>query len=462
MGRVSEVQRVHSLRLAGACRRVFLTASLAVSLLVSITGCSTYATRDVSVQSVSLDRSSKEIPEAELVDVRIEVFDPGTLPDSDALSRGLSKDIRKAEAHYIAAQLKTTLQRSGYWGAVRVVPGGTMGAEVTVNGKIVESDGEILALEVSVRDARGVLWFEKGFARVTDTAGYGRAAKNGDEVFQSLYNEIANAIAAHRATLSAAELKSIRQTAELRFASELAPSVFAGYLARGNSAGDGSATVEQGMVSYFTSLQPGVKDQSEFRVLRLPAEDDPMIERIRRIRGRDYLLVDTLDTQYEGVYRDMKDPYTAWRQSRLNEINTIREVDRRANEQMATGVATVVIGVLLGVAISSASNNGGYSSASNIGSSVGGSVAGAAASIGMQQMAASSATREEASLNLQALTESGESFAANVEPFITEVEGETVQLTGTAAGKYAQWRDVLKRINDRDLGMVPAAATKAN
>jgi hypothetical protein len=446
MGRVSKVQRIHSLIAAGA---------LAACLALSLTGCSTYATRSVSESTVALNLSQKEIPESELVDVRIEIFDPGSLPESEDLARGLSDEIRKAEAHFIPAHLKTTLQRSGYWGAVRVVPASTMGAEVVVTGKIVESDGEILTLEIGARDARGVQWFQKTFEQVADSSGYTRTANNGDEVFQSLYNEIANEIALHMDRLSPRERKAIRQTAELRFANELAPSVFSGYLFGGKPAPGASAGAGQDIASLFASFQPEPTAPKEYQVVRLPAHDDPMISRVRRIRGRDYLLVDTLDEQYDGVYKDMKDPYTAWRESRLNEINTIREVDRKANEKAAIGVATIVIGILAGAAI-----NNNSSSNNNVGSSVAGSIAATAASIGVQQLAAASSTREEASLNLAAMTESGESFAANVEPFITEVEGETVQLTGTAAGKYAQWRDVLKRIHEREMGLPEARANQ--
>ena len=60
--------------------------------------------------------------------------------------------------------------------------------------------------------------------------------------------------------------------------------------------------------------------------------------RIRRIRSRDYLLVDTLDQQYETAYREMYGPYTTWREARLSEVNTIREVESEANQRVATGI----------------------------------------------------------------------------------------------------------------------------
>ena len=51
-------------------------------------------------------------------------------------------------------------------------------------------------------------------------------------------------------------------------------------------------------------------------VLRLPAEDDPMARRIRAIRERDYLLLDTLNAHFDNFYREMKSPYLEWRRAR--------------------------------------------------------------------------------------------------------------------------------------------------
>ena len=41
---------------------------------------------------------------------------------------------------------------------------------------------------------------------------------------------------------------------------------------------------------------------------RLPAENDPAVEKIRFIRERDYLFVDTLQEYYDIFSRDMEGP----------------------------------------------------------------------------------------------------------------------------------------------------------
>ena len=58
-----------------------------------------------------------EIPEQELLNVGIEIFDTGELSRKEIEQRGMSQDIREAEARFIAVHLKDTMQRTGHWGA---------------------------------------------------------------------------------------------------------------------------------------------------------------------------------------------------------------------------------------------------------------------------------------------------------------------------------------------------------
>ena len=160
MGRISKVQGVKEVRFRPhLCK--FLYSILALGFLNACA--STYETREVNYTPVSIERPSTNFAESDLLGVRIVSFDPGKLPKSEDQSRGISKEIRKAEAYYFAIQLKNTMQRSGYWGPVRVVPTGDSGGEVVVTGRILESDGEVLRLSIKVGDARGTHWFTKKY-----------------------------------------------------------------------------------------------------------------------------------------------------------------------------------------------------------------------------------------------------------------------------------------------------------
>jgi hypothetical protein len=64
----------------------------------------------------------------------------------------------------------------------------------------------------------------------------------------------------------------------------------------------------------------------------------------------------------------------------------------------------------------------------------------------------------ETVIHRDAIAELGDSFSAEAQPLVVEVEGEMHELTGTAETQYAQWRELLKRIYAAETGLVPADA----
>src|SRR3546814_6445109 len=89
---------------------------LALICMTVLGGCAnSYPTRSLTTKETALDRPAAQPPDTELLNVRIEAFDPGKLPDDPKLAKGLSADIRNAESYYIPSQLKETMQTSGVW-----------------------------------------------------------------------------------------------------------------------------------------------------------------------------------------------------------------------------------------------------------------------------------------------------------------------------------------------------------
>ena len=308
--------------------------------LCFLSGCaSTFAKRKVSHTEVILAQPKLEIVEAELLGVRIKPFEPGEISKEVDESRGISKEIRKAEGYYSAVQLRSAMQQSGYWGPVRVVSTAVTGGEVIVTGRILESDGEIFKLEISVHDATGLLWFDKEYEEVVDAKVYDQT-ENNTEPFQYLYNRIANDLAEHRVKIAPKEVESIRRVAELKFAEEFAPDAFKGYIVNG--------TPKQESNSFWSRSSAPAETSPILKVARLPADDDAMLKRIRRIRVREEALIDTLDLQYERLSREMSAEYTQWRSARLNEMNAVRELEKKRNKKIGTAVAVTVLGALVG------------------------------------------------------------------------------------------------------------------
>jgi hypothetical protein len=60
-----------------------------------------------------------------------------------------------------------------------------------------------------------------------------------------------------------------------------------------------------------------------------------------------------------------------------------------------------------------------------------------------------------------ALSELAESFEGDVTPLLVDLDGKTVELTGSAEAQFAQWRDLLRQIAaaetalPADLNVVP-------
>ena len=79
--------------------------------------------RTVEYDQVDLQSATTEIPEYALLDIGIVLFDPG-IPDSveEQQEDFVFPAVRRAEARYIPYHLKGTLESTGYWGSVWVVP----------------------------------------------------------------------------------------------------------------------------------------------------------------------------------------------------------------------------------------------------------------------------------------------------------------------------------------------------
>src|SRR5690606_37561201 len=120
---------------------------------------------------------------------------------------------------------------TGHWGQVRVVPADAEALDVHVSGKIMESTGAMLRLAVTVTDATNRVWFRKEYEQPADTRSYRDNTGRVRDPFQNLYSTLANDMLAYRQQLAVADLQAVRRVSELRFASELAPYAFKGYIA---------------------------------------------------------------------------------------------------------------------------------------------------------------------------------------------------------------------------------------
>lgn len=372
-------------------------------------GCATTEVKTTKVTPVILETS--EIPDEHLLDIGIQVFDPGLdklqeLDDDEIYF----PEIRVAEASYFPYLLMETLQTSAAWGAVRVVPLEHDSVDVLVTGEILKSDGELLTLSITVTDATGRHWYTKEYQHKASKYSYNAKMQLPKEPFQNVYNQITNDLYVFLKTLKPLQLTKIRQISELKFAKSFSPNMFSEHLSQDPS--------------------------GNYTVNRLPADGDPMMQRIRQIRERDYLFVDTLQEYYGRYVKGMKTPYQTWRRESYNEVIAMRTMQRKANTQKLIGAASILAGIF------AAGNSSGATRA-----------AGAVAVAGGSYVIKDGFDRDaESEIHVEALQELGDSLEANLETHVIELEDRTITLSGTVDNQYEQWREILKDIYKVNVG----------
>ena len=69
-----------------------------------------------------------------------------------------------------------------------------------------------------------------------------------------------------------------------------------------------------------------------------------------------------------------------------------------------------------------------------------------------QAVALSQSAGADRKLHQIALEELGQSLASEVSPVVLEVEGEVVELKGSVEEKFTQWRAIMKRLHEQEVG----------
>ncbi len=380
---------------------------LALLTLVSCGG-----QRITSTVVTPLEHQTIDVDESQLLDLAVLPFSPGLEEAAQKDDLTVLPAVRNAESQYLANTLASTIQQTTAWGAVRAVPSRDTVVDVYVDGKIIHSDGEKLALDISVTDVSNRHWYTKSYTEMVGQYAYKNGSKIKRDPFQGLFNRIANDLLEYRQQLSADEAKKLRAVSSLKFARDFSPEAFGDHIRE----------------------TPG----GQLEVIRLPAENDPILRRIARIRERDYLFVDTMQEHYDAFSRRMEKPYQSWRRATYEELASVRELKRQSRNRTIGGVAAIIGGIL-----ASGSNNGSAQAAG-------------AVTIGAGALLVKSGLSKRAELKIHegALAELGQSLEAEVEPQVIELEDRTITLTGNVEAQYTQWKALLREIYKAERGEI--------
>lgn len=386
---------------------VFLTVA-------SLSGCVSQTIKTTSIPRV--ETPSEPPVEAELLDVSIAVFNTGLDQETDD---PVFPEVREAESRFMPQLLMAALQESGAWGAVRVVPSEDQLTDLMITGKILQSDGKELALEISAFDATGRFWINnRVYQEEASRYAYAKTTRRTHDAFQALYNRIANDLLSSYQRLTSRDRAMVRQVAEMRFAERFASAAFSDYV---------------------------LENGERYTLQKLPAEGDPMLERVRKIRARDHLYVDTLQGYYRQFNTDMLGPYQEWRKLSYEEALALEQVQAEARKDLLLGGAAVLAGI--------------YASAK--GSDAVTRTAGNVAIMGGGYMIKSGLDkRNEAAIHVEALQELGASLEAEVTPQIIQLDDQTITLSGNVQDQYAQWRALLDELYETEIGSLPELNAK--
>ena len=329
--------------------------------------------------AVLLEVSRSGPSEDEALEVGIAILDPGMGRDSTNNRReGIFPEVRDAESRYLAYALRRTLVDSNQWGAVRVLPGADPGFELLVTGEILVSDGATLSLRLTARDSRDRIWIDETYTYQAREDAYQESRRRQRRPFQDLYSDFANGLLAFRQSLDAAELARIRDVSTLRYAASLLPDAFAGYLQRDES--------------------------GHWQLLRLPAQDDPMVARVGKVRSQEYLFIDTTDEQFAELYTTMTPVYDLWRKFQREQLAYREAWETRLAERQKPP-------------------SGSY-----------------------QALKRSYNNYKWEKIQRQEMKVLAEGFNNEIEPTSLNLEGTVVNLNGSLDERYREWRRILRQI----------------
>ena len=346
------------------------------------------------------------------LDVAISVFDPNI---SKLKNDDVWEELRKAESVRFAYKLKTFIEETNKFGAVRVVPDLNATSDLYISGKILESNSEDVELDIKVADISGNLWIDDEFEHTVPDDFYDRGGYNEDS-YDPVFKKIAKKIEEKLQFISTKNLDDLEHISDLRFGLSLSEESFSENIFQD----------EKGKYTIKTKLN----------------KSDPKFIRLNNLRVRDQLFIDELQVFYMNFDENIDSSYLTWQRQTFQE----KQAENKARGE-AVGKAIGGI-LLLGAAVAAAvaggqSNNANTQTLGTLGA-IGGGVAGASL---LQDSFKKSA---EAKVHRDAIEELGRSLDVEMSGKVIDLNDETIELTGTAKEQFSQWRLFLKKIYEKE------------
>ncbi len=214
---------------------------------------------------------------------------------------------RETEAQLLGAKQRRVFENAGQWGVVRLYPQPSLIPQLMLDMVVLQSDGRQLRVHTTLTGVHGDTLLSDTYLDYASSEG-GLTADNEDP-FTDLFHRIHNDVATKVALMPESE-DYLRQLSFLRYAQQLAPQAFEAYLSR---------------------------EGESWQLLRAPAEQDPMYQRISKLREYELLFVDTIDEQLTSALREIDTAYRLWLRASKEQLDWLEK--RRARGVNAEGLA---------------------------------------------------------------------------------------------------------------------------
>ncbi len=350
------------------------------------------------------------------LDIAVPVFDPGIPKDYDEWEKqGIFPEVRRAEANFLALQLAAALTDAGHWGAVRVMPTRQdVLSDIVIYARIQESTGGSFKASILAMDSTGKKLLSKKYKQEVHPRFYSDRSQNGVDPYHKVISNIVTDLYAKTRKMKASAVRKIKNTTMLRYGSAIAPEAF-----------EGTLKVRNG------------KKQS-WKIKYMPAENDPMLQRINMLRVRDDMFIDAMQTTYQNFSNTVAEDYLSWRQESSVEYYAMKKAKKKARGRIFGGILAAAAGIVV-----AAETKGTYGDAAAIGLIGAGAVS----------VASGVKKNKEANQYKAMMAEHARSFDNALEPQVVEFEQETATLTGTIEEQFVQFRALLARVYESETAM---------
>ena len=212
---------------------------------------------------------------------------------------------RETEAQLLGAKQRRVFENAGQWGVVRLYPQPSLIPQLMLDMVVLQSDGRQLRVHAMLTGVHGDTLLSDTYLDYASSEGVLTA--DNEDPFTDLFHRIHNDVATKVSLMPESE-DYLRQLSFLRYAQQLAPQAFEAYLSR---------------------------EGESWHLLRAPAEQDPMYQRISKLREYELLFVDTIDEQLTSALREIDTAYRLWLRASKEQLDWLEK--RRARGVNAEG-----------------------------------------------------------------------------------------------------------------------------